>query len=87
MLQDNRTTYVSYLTIESIVGKLDFPSSEIFYYQQQQFTFSIDTNTNVEIVTNKNALTTVRNKNKKLKNLDCHAWESDNETFLNLDGG
>ena len=52
--------------------ELDFPSSEIFYYQQQQFTFPVSTSMNVEIVTNKKALTTVRNKKKELKDLDNH---------------
>lgn len=81
---EDMTTYVAYFTINSIVGELDFPSSEIFYYQQQQFTFPIDTSMNVEIVANKKALTTVRNKKKELKDLDSHAWESDNETSSNV---
>lgn len=84
MIHENETTYVAYFTINSIVGELDFPSSEIFYYQQQQFTFPIDTSMNVEIVANKKALTTVRNKKKELKDLDSHAWESDNETSNNV---
>jgi hypothetical protein len=81
---EDKTTYIAYFTINSIVGELDFPSSEIFYYQQQQFTFPIDTSMNVEIVTNKKALTTVRNKKKELKDLDSHAYESDNETSSNI---
>ncbi len=51
--QEDTTTYVAYFTINSIVGELDFPNSEIFYYQQQQFTFPVDTSMNVEIVANK----------------------------------
>ncbi|UUI41266.1 ATP-binding protein [Oceanobacillus oncorhynchi] len=82
--QEEQTTYVSYFTINSIVGDLEFPSDEIFYYQQQQFDFPIDTSINVEIVTNKKALSTVRNKKKELKDLDNHAWESDNETGSNV---
>ncbi|MBP2079683.1 MULTISPECIES: ATP-binding protein [Bacillaceae] len=82
--QEEQTTYVSYFTINSIVGDLEFPSDEIFYYQQQQFDFPIDTSMNVEIVTNKKALSTVRNKKKELKDLDNHAWESDNETGSNV---
>lgn len=81
---EDLTTYVAYFTINSIIGELDFPSSEIFYYQQQQFTFPIDTSMNVEIVGNKKALTTVRNKKKELKDLDSHAFESDNETNNNV---
>lgn len=77
---EDHTVYVSYFTINSIVRELDFPSSEIFYYQQQQFIFPIDTSMNVEIVANKKALTTVRNKKKELKDLDNHAWQSDNDT-------
>ena len=73
--QEDGTVYAAYFTINSIVGELDFPSSEIFYYQQQQFTFPIDTSMNVEIVTNRKALSTVRNKKKELKDLDNHAWQ------------
>ncbi|PZD90709.1 ATP/GTP-binding protein [Bacilli bacterium] len=82
--QEEQTNYVAYFTINSIVGDLEFPSDEIFYYQQQQFTFPIDTSMNVEIVTNKKALSIVRNKKKELKDLDNHAWESDNETGNNV---
>ena len=82
--QEDRTVYVAYFTINSVVGELDFPSSEIFYYQQQQFTFPIDTSMNVEIVANKKALGTVRNMKKELKDLDNHAWQNDNETSTNV---
>lgn len=81
---EESTTYTAYFTINSIVGELDFPSSEIFYYQQQQFTFPIDTSMNVEIVVNKKALSTIRNKKKELKDLDNHALESDTETSSNV---
>lgn len=82
--QEEREVYVAYFTINSVVGELDFPSSEIFYYQQQQFTFPIDTSMNVEIVANKKALGTVRNKKKELKDLNNHAWQNDNETSSNV---
>ena len=75
---------VSYFTVNAIVGELDFPSSEIFYFQQQQFTFPVDTSMNVEIVGNKKALTTVRNKKKELKDLDNHAYQAGNETSSNV---
>ncbi|MYV16058.1 ATP-binding protein [Furfurilactobacillus milii] len=74
------TTYVTYMVLSDIVGELEFPGSEIFYFQQQQFNFPIDTSLNVEIVTNKRALTKVRNKKKELRDLDNHAYESNNET-------
>ena len=48
--------------------------------QEQQFDFAIDTSMNVEIITNKAALHTVRNKKKELKDLDNHAWENNSET-------
>ncbi|MFR0563601.1 ATP-binding protein [Lacticaseibacillus paracasei] len=73
-------SYVTYLTLSDIVGELEFPGSEIFYFQQSQFDFPIDTSLNVEIVTNKKALTKVRNKKKELKDLDEHAYQSGNET-------
>lgn len=61
---EDKESYVSYFTVNAIVGELDFPSSEIFYFQQQQFTFPVDTSMNVEIVENRKALTTVRNKKR-----------------------
>ena len=81
---EDRETYVSYFTVNAIVGELDFPSSEIFYFQQQQFTFPVDTSMNVEIVENRRALTTVRNKKKELKDLDNHAYQSGSETSSNV---
>ena len=81
---EDKESYVSYFTVNTIVGELDFPSSEIFYYQQQQFTFPVDTSMTVEIVENKKALTTVRNKKKELKDLDNHAFQSGSETSSNV---
>ena len=81
---ENSESYVSYFTVNAIVGELDFPSSEIFYFQQQQFTFPVDTSMNVEIVGNKKALITVRNKKKELKDLDNHAYQAGNETSSNV---
>lgn len=81
---EDRETYVSYFTVNAIVGELDFPSSEIFYFQQQQFTFPVDTSMNVEIVGNRKALTTVRNKKKELKDLDNHAYQAGSETSSNV---
>ena len=81
---EDTESYVSYFTVNAIVGELDFPSSEIFYFQQQQFTFPIDTSMNVEIVENRKALTTVRNKKKELKDLDKHAYQSGSETSSNV---
>ena len=70
---EDKESYVSY-----------FPSSEIFYFQQQQFTFPVDTSMNVEIVENRKALTTVRNKKKELKDLDNHAYQAGSETSSNV---
>lgn len=80
MKSEDSESCVAYFTISDVVGELDFPSSEIFYYQEQQFDFAIDTSMNVEIITNKAALHTVRNKKKELKDLDNHAWENNSET-------
>ena len=81
---EDRESFVSYFTVNAIVGELDFPSSEIFYFQQQQFTFPVDTSMNVEIVGNRKALSTVRNKKKELKDLDNHAYQSGSETSSNV---
>lgn len=81
---EDNTFYAAYFTINSVIGELGFPDSELFYYQQQQFSFPIDTSMNVEIIGNKKALSTVRNKKKELKDLDNHAFESNNETNTNI---
>ncbi|EHZ2966213.1 ATP-binding protein [Enterococcus faecalis] len=81
---EDKEIFVAYFTINSIVGELEFPQSELFYYQQQQFSFPIDTSMNIEVVPNRKALSTVRNKKKELKDLDNHAWESENETANNV---
>ena len=81
---EDKESYVSCFTVNAIVGELDFPSSEIFYFQQQQFTFPVDTSMNVEIVENRKALTTVRNKKKELKDLDNHAYQAGSETSSNV---
>ena len=81
---EDSESFVSYFTVNAIVGELDFPSSEIFYFQQQQFTFPVDTSMNVEIVGNRKALSTVRNTKKELKDLDNHAYQSGSETSSNV---
>ena len=81
---EDSESFVSYFTVNAIVGELDFPSSEIFYFQQQQFTFPVDTSMNVEIVGNRKALSTVRNKKKELKDLENHAYQSGSETSSNV---
>ena len=81
---EDSESFVSYFTVNAIVGELDFPSSEIFYFQQQQFTFPVDTSMNVEIVGNRKALSTVRNKKKELKDLDNHVYQSGSETSSNV---
>lgn len=80
MTYEKGESYAAYLTIQTVTGDLAFPSSEVFYYQQKHFPFPVDTSMNVEIVTNKKALTTLRNKQKELKDLDEHAWSSGNDT-------
>ena len=81
---EDKESYVSYFIVNAIVGELDFPSSEIFYFQQQQFTFPVDTSMNVEIVENRKALSNVRNKKKELKDLDNHAYQAGSETSSNV---
>lgn len=77
---EKQETYVSCFTISNIVGELEFPGSEIFYYQQQQFNFPVDTSMNIEVIENRKALTKVRNKKKELKDLDDHAYQNDSES-------
>lgn len=80
LIREEGESYAAYMTINAIIGDLQFPSSEVFYYQQGIFDFPVDTSMNVEIVDNKKALFTVRNKKKELKDLDEHAWQNNSDT-------
>lgn len=82
--RDGEVQYASYFTINEITGGLDFPGSEIFYYQQEQFDFPVSVSMNVEVLPNRNALTTVRNKKKELQDLDDNAYQSGNESGKNV---
>lgn len=84
MTNEENDVYAAYFTINEVVGDLEFPSSEILYEQQAQFDFPVDVSVNVEIVPNRKALTTVRNKKKELNDLDNHAYNSGNETSDNV---
>ncbi len=81
---ETQETYVSCFTISNIVGELEFPGSEVFFYQQQQFDFPVDTSMNIEVIENKKALTKVRNKKKELKDLDNHAYQNGDESSDNV---
>ena len=80
MIREEGESYVAYLTINALIGELEFPSSEIFYYEQERFRFPVDVSMNVEIMPNRSALTTVRNKKKELNDLDEHAYEAGADT-------
>lgn len=79
--REEGTIYASCFTIQEIVEDLEPLSSAIFYLQQRDFRFPVDTSMNIEVITNKKALSVVRNKKKELKDLDKHAASSDNETM------
>ena len=81
---EDKESYVSYFTVNAIVGELDFPSTAIVSFKKQPFTVPVDTSMNVEIVENRKALTTVRNKKKELKDLDNHAYQAGSETSSNV---
>lgn len=80
LTREKEQSYAAYLTIDTITGELQFPSSELFYYQQEAFDFPVDISMNVEVINNKKALGLVRNKKKELKDLDEHAWQNNVET-------
>lgn len=76
---EKRKIYVACFTISDVTGELEFPSSEIFYYQQQQFDFPIDTSMQIDVVPNRKALKNVRNKKKELKDSEDHAVSTGND--------
>lgn len=77
-------TYVAYFVMADVVGELEEYASEVFYYQQADLSYPIDTSMHIEIVPNQKAVSTVRNKKKELKDLENHAYESDNEASQNV---
>lgn len=81
---EKKEQYVSCFTVSSITSELEFPSSELLYYQRQGLGFPVDVSLNVDIIPNFQAKKTVRNKKKELKDLDNHAYMSGNETSQNI---
>jgi len=77
-------TYAAYMPMERVIDGIYFPGCEMLYQHELQFPFPVDTSINIEVLDNKKALSTVRNKKKELKDLDNHAYQSDNETTQNI---
>lgn len=86
-VRGNGTVYAAYLTIDTIIGEVAFPSSELCYYAQESLDFPVDMSINVEIVENKSALAFVRNKKKEMKDLDRNAWQGGEETDGTVEDG
>lgn len=80
LTREKETNYAAYLTIDTLIGELEFPSSELFYYQQEWFDFPVDISMHVEIIDNRKALGIVRNKKKELEDQDNHAYQNDTDT-------
>lgn len=80
LIREKETNYAAYLTIDTLIGELEFPSSELFYYQQERFNFPVDISMHVEIIDNRKALGIVRNKKKELEDQDNHAYQNDTDT-------
>lgn len=76
---DTDKTYCAYLSYSEIVGEIDYPGSEVLYYQQSRFDFPVDTSVMLEIIENKKALSDVRKKKKDLNDMDDHAYQSGND--------
>lgn len=84
---EERDRLVAYLALSNTTGDLAFPfASEILYYQQESFDFPVDTSIKVEVIPNREALASTRNKKAELKDLDESALSSGNESSVNLIG-
>lgn len=79
-LRGKEVVYAAYLTIDTILGEIAFPYSELCYYGQEYIDFPVDLSMNVEIVTNKTAVSFVRNKKKEMADLDRNARGGDADT-------
>lgn len=80
LTREKEKSYAAYLTIDTVIGELEFPSSELFYYQQESFDFPVDVSMHVEIIENKKARSIVRNKKKELEDQNNHAYQNDTDT-------
>lgn len=77
---ERENTFCAYLTVGDVVADLEFPGSEILYYQQSKFDFPIDTSIRVEVIQNLDAIKKVRNQKKTVTDMDEHAYNSGNES-------
>lgn len=87
LTREKEKSYAAYLTIDTVVGELEFPSSELFYYQQEKFDFPVDVSMNVEIIGNKKALGVIRNKKKELEDQQEHAYKNDTDAEDAVENG
>lgn len=81
---DVQETFCSLLSYSELVSDIEYPGSEILFYQQSRFNFPVDTSIRLEIVDNKKALSELRNRQKNLKDMDNHAFESGNDTATSI---
>jgi len=85
ILTEDREVKVAYLALSDITNDLLFPfGSEVLYYQQESFDFPVDTSIKVEVVPNKDAVKSTRNKKADLKDLDESALSTGNDSSENL---
>ncbi|MCQ6281091.1 ATP-binding protein [Bacillus sp. EB600] len=75
--------YVAFLTIANVPYEMQFPGEE-WMYVIQNLDFPVEISVRTETMDNRKALSAVRNKQKELKDQDRHAWETGNETGLNV---
>lgn len=87
LTREKERSYVAYLTIDTVVGEMEFPSSELFYYQQEMFDFPVDVSMNVEIIGNKKALGIIRNKKKELEDQQEHAYKNNMDVEEAVENG
>jgi hypothetical protein len=75
--------HVAFLTIANVPYEMVFPGSE-WIYAVQTLDFPVEVSIRTETLENRKALSTVRNKQKELKDQDRHARETNNDTSLNV---
>jgi len=78
-------SYVAYLTLEKVIGELSFPGCEVLYKQQEQYPYLVDVSIRAEVVPNRKAVSTLRDKKKALEDVREHAYDSGNTPTRSLD--
>ncbi|MGM9988168.1 MAG: ATP-binding protein [Bacillaceae bacterium] len=80
---EEKEGHVAFLTVSNVPYEMSFPDDE-WIYMMQFLDFPLEMSIRTEPIENRKALSSIRNKQKELKDQDRHARETNNDTNLNI---